>query len=119
MTRSSDGRVFIQSSGAGTPRMMRPRLPTTATAYTLIDVALLLSNPDGTTGTFALSIYNRAGADGIIIEGNEAGGHIGPVSTSVLAQEILPVVRDVPVFVADHGGSSVDPAFWSKSKYRS
>ena len=30
----------------------------------------------------------------------EAGGHIGPVSTSVLAQEILPVVPDVPVFVA-------------------
>jgi enoyl-[acyl-carrier protein] reductase II len=42
----------------------------------------------------------RAGADGIIIEGNEAGGHIGPVSTSVLAQEILPHVRDLPVFVA-------------------
>ncbi len=30
----------------------------------------------------------------------EAGGHIGPVSTAVLAQEILPHVRDVPVFVA-------------------
>ena len=30
----------------------------------------------------------------------EAGGHIGPVSTSVLAQEILPDIRDVPVFVA-------------------
>jgi enoyl-[acyl-carrier protein] reductase II len=31
----------------------------------------------------------------------EAGGHIGPVSTSVLAQEILPhVCRDIPVFVA-------------------
>jgi enoyl-[acyl-carrier protein] reductase II len=31
----------------------------------------------------------------------EAGGHIGPVSTSVLAQEILPVVaKDIPVFVA-------------------
>jgi enoyl-[acyl-carrier protein] reductase II len=30
----------------------------------------------------------------------EAGGHIGPVSTTVLAQEILPVVREVPVFVA-------------------
>jgi enoyl-[acyl-carrier protein] reductase II len=30
----------------------------------------------------------------------EAGGHIGPVSTSVLAQEILPAIRDVPVFVA-------------------
>jgi enoyl-[acyl-carrier protein] reductase II len=42
----------------------------------------------------------RAGADAIIVEGMEAGGHIGPVSTSVLAQEILPVIRDVPVFVA-------------------
>jgi enoyl-[acyl-carrier protein] reductase II len=42
----------------------------------------------------------RAGADAIIIEGMEAGGHIGPVSTSVLAQEILPVIREVPVFVA-------------------
>jgi enoyl-[acyl-carrier protein] reductase II len=42
----------------------------------------------------------RGGADAIVIEGMEAGGHIGPVSTSVLAQEILPVVTDVPVFVA-------------------
>ncbi|WP_374765164.1 NAD(P)H-dependent flavin oxidoreductase [Yunchengibacter salinarum] len=42
----------------------------------------------------------RSGADAIIIEGSEAGGHIGPVSTNVLAQEILPVIRDVPVFVA-------------------
>lgn len=42
----------------------------------------------------------RSGADAIIIEGAEAGGHIGPVSTSVLAQEILPVIDQVPVFVA-------------------
>lgn len=42
----------------------------------------------------------RTGADAIVIEGTEAGGHIGPVSTSVLAQEILPEVREVPVFVA-------------------
>jgi enoyl-[acyl-carrier protein] reductase II len=42
----------------------------------------------------------KSGADAIIIEGMEAGGHIGPVSTSVLAQEILPVIDDVPVFVA-------------------
>ena len=42
----------------------------------------------------------RTGADAIIIEGNEAGGHIGPVSLTVLAQEILPHLRDVPVFVA-------------------
>jgi enoyl-[acyl-carrier protein] reductase II len=42
----------------------------------------------------------KNGADALIIEGSEAGGHIGPVSTSVLAQEILPAIRDVPVFVA-------------------
>jgi len=42
----------------------------------------------------------RSGIDGLVIEGMEAGGHIGAVSTSVLAQEILPVVTGVPVFVA-------------------
>jgi enoyl-[acyl-carrier protein] reductase II len=43
----------------------------------------------------------RSGADALVIEGMEAGGHIGPVSTSVLAQEILPhVATDIPVFVA-------------------
>ncbi len=42
----------------------------------------------------------RAGADALVIEGSEAGGHIGPVSLNVLAQEILPHVAEVPVFVA-------------------
>ena len=42
----------------------------------------------------------RSGADALMIEGSEAGGHIGPVSLTVLAQEILPHIRDVPIFVA-------------------
>ncbi|MBF0340879.1 MAG: nitronate monooxygenase [Magnetococcales bacterium] len=42
----------------------------------------------------------QRGADALIIEGHEAGGHVGPVSTMVLVQEILPYIRDVPVFVA-------------------
>src|SRR4029450_9128871 len=43
----------------------------------------------------------RSGADAAVIEGMEAGGHIGPVSTSVLCQEILPhVSAEIPVFVA-------------------
>ncbi len=43
----------------------------------------------------------RSGADAIVIEGSEAGGHIGPVSTSVLAQEILPALaQEALVFVA-------------------
>ncbi len=42
----------------------------------------------------------KLGADALVIEGTEAGGHIGPVSTTVLAQEILPDLREAPVFVA-------------------
>lgn len=43
----------------------------------------------------------RSGADALVIEGMEAGGHIGPVSTTVLAQEIIPELKDqVPIFVA-------------------
>ena len=43
----------------------------------------------------------RSGADALVIEGSEAGGHIGPVSTSVLAQEFLPsLAEDHIVFVA-------------------
>ncbi len=43
----------------------------------------------------------RSGVDALVVEGMEAGGHIGPVSTSVLAQEILPeIAAQIPVFVA-------------------
>ena len=42
----------------------------------------------------------QLGADALVIEGMEAGGHTGPVSTAVLAQEVLPNLREVPVFVA-------------------
>jgi enoyl-[acyl-carrier protein] reductase II len=43
----------------------------------------------------------RSGGDALVIEGMEAGGHIGPVSTSVLAQEMLPELADEHlVFVA-------------------
>ena len=43
----------------------------------------------------------RSGGDALVIEGMEAGGHIGPVATSVLAQEFLPALKDEHlVFVA-------------------
>ncbi|WP_426167660.1 NAD(P)H-dependent flavin oxidoreductase [Sandarakinorhabdus sp. DWP1-3-1] len=54
----------------------------------------------------------RSGVDAIVIEGSEAGGHIGPVSLGVLAQEILPVIRDVPVFVAGGIGRGAAIAAW-------
>ena len=46
-------------------------------------------------------LRGEAGADALVIEGSEAGGHIGPVSTSVLAQEMLPALAEEHlVFVA-------------------
>jgi enoyl-[acyl-carrier protein] reductase II len=44
--------------------------------------------------------FVKTGADALVIEGSEAGGHIGPVSLTVLAQEILPHITEIPVFVA-------------------
>jgi enoyl-[acyl-carrier protein] reductase II len=45
--------------------------------------------------------FARSGVGALVIEGSEAGGHIGPVATSVLAQEILPELGEqLPIFVA-------------------
>jgi enoyl-[acyl-carrier protein] reductase II len=49
------------------------------------------------------SIANRMvryGADGLILEGMEAGGHVGHVSLTVLLQQVLFEVPDVPIFAA-------------------
>ncbi len=43
---------------------------------------------------------SKLGVDALVIEGMEAGGHIGPVSTSVLIQEIIPHIKEIPIFVA-------------------
>ena len=43
----------------------------------------------------------RFGADAIILEGSEAGGHIGHVSATVLKQQVLfEIGADIPVFMA-------------------
>ncbi len=42
----------------------------------------------------------KHGVDALIIEGFEAGGHIGHVSTTVLIQEVLFQFSEVPIFVA-------------------
>ncbi|UCE04552.1 MAG: nitronate monooxygenase [bacterium] len=49
------------------------------------------------------SIANRmiaSGVDALMLEGSEAGGHIGHVSLIILLQQVLFAVKDVPVFVA-------------------
>lgn len=45
-----------------------------------------------------------AGADAMVIEGMEAGGHIGKQTTMALMENVLPQVKSVPVLVA--GGIS-------------
>lgn len=51
----------------------------------------------------ALSIAKRLfkhGVDALVIEGHEAGGHVGPLSTMVLVQDILLNLKEYPIFVA-------------------
>jgi enoyl-[acyl-carrier protein] reductase II len=42
----------------------------------------------------------NSGVDGLILEGSEAGGHIGHVSLIILLQQVLFAVDEIPVFVA-------------------
>lgn len=41
-----------------------------------------------------------SGVDALMLEGSEAGGHIGHVSLTILLQQVLFAVKDIPVFVA-------------------
>jgi enoyl-[acyl-carrier protein] reductase II len=41
-----------------------------------------------------------SGADALILEGSEAGGHVGHVSLGILLQQVLFPIQEVPVFVA-------------------
>jgi enoyl-[acyl-carrier protein] reductase II len=51
------------------------------------------------TEPLALMLIER-GADALMLEGSEAGGHVGPVALSVLLQQILFEVEEVPMFIA-------------------
>ncbi len=42
----------------------------------------------------------KQGIDALIIEGSEAGGHVGPLSTMILIQDILLNLKEYPIFVA-------------------
>ena len=74
-------------AAARQPRSGGSRMPGSSSSVSLLHLALAKR-------------LIRNGVDALVIEGSEAGGHIGPVVTSVLAQEILPNVKEVPVFVA-------------------
>ena len=46
------------------------------------------------------NILVEQGADALIIEGSEAGGHVGANTTLTLIQEVLLHIEEIPVFVA-------------------
>ncbi len=51
----------------------------------------------------ALSIAKRLfkhKVDALILEGSEAGGHVGPISTMILIQDILLSMKEYPIFIA-------------------
>ena len=77
-------------AGGVPPRTAMRRVKETGARLTCFAPALVLARK-----------LIRDGADALVIEGSEAGGHVGPVATGVLAQEILPVLAaEVPIFVA-------------------
>ncbi|MDR2267871.1 MAG: nitronate monooxygenase [Holosporaceae bacterium] len=42
----------------------------------------------------------KNGIDALILEGSEAGGHVGPVATTILIQDILLNMEGYPIFIA-------------------
>lgn len=42
----------------------------------------------------------RYGADALVLEGSESGGHIGHVSLTILLQQVLFNISEIPIFVA-------------------
>jgi enoyl-[acyl-carrier protein] reductase II len=50
----------------------------------------------------------ESGVDALILEGSEAGGHIGHVSLGILLQQVLLKIDEVPIFVA---GGIADGAY--------
>jgi len=50
----------------------------------------------------------ESGVDALILEGSEAGGHIGHVSLGILLQQVLLRIDEVPIFVA---GGIADGAY--------
>lgn len=51
------------------------------------------------TGSIARRLIDM-GVDALILEGSEAGGHVGYVSLGILLQQVLFKIEEVPIFVA-------------------
>jgi len=88
----------VITTGAGNPSSFMKTLKEKASKYCL----WLVLQPS--------TLLEKAGADGVIAEGKESGGHIGDVTTIVLVNAVLKSVTNIPVIAA---GGIVD-----KDSYR-
>ncbi len=83
-----DARVTMVTTGAGNPARYIERLKARGIRVFPVVPAVALAVR-----------MARAGADGIVAEGTESGGHVGDVTTLVLVPQIIDAV-DVPVVAA-------------------
>lgn len=89
-------RVPVVTTGAGSPGKVIERLKPLGTKIL----------PVVPTGALARRV-EKQGADAVIAEGMEAGGHIGELTTSVLTPMVVRAVESIPVVLA---GGVVDGA---------
>ncbi len=83
-----DERVKVITTGAGNPAEYVPALKEVGTKVVPVVASVAL----------ALRLA-RSGADALIAEGNESGGHIGTVNTMCLLPQVVDAV-DIPVIAA-------------------
>lgn len=83
-------RVPVVLSGLGDPRPVLPEIHAAGLRFVAVVGSLK-----------AARAVADAGADAVIVQGNEAGGHVGPVGTLTLAQL---AVRSLPAPVLAAGG---------------
>lgn len=83
-----DEKITVITTGAGNPAEYVPALKANGTKVVPVVASVALSTR-----------LVRAGADALIAEGNEGGGHIGMVNTMCLVPQIADAV-DVPVIAA-------------------
>jgi enoyl-[acyl-carrier protein] reductase II len=81
-------RVPVVTTGAGNPSAYIPVLKAAGTIVMPVVASVALAKR-----------LERAGADGLIAEGGESGGHIGDVSTIALVPQVVDAVK-IPVVAA-------------------
>lgn len=85
---AAEERVAVITTGAGNPARFIPRWKESGAKVFPVVAAVALAR-----------LVERAGADGVIAEGTESGGHVGELTTMALVPQVCDAV-DLPVVAA-------------------